>query len=107
MPPSLAGKLKAILCLASSNLFLILFMLASGSFTDPKSSNKFFIGCMAAFSSMGSGCFPDIGGMNGFLFTFCKTAGDLSPSLELGLIAIGMCFTGIGIEPESVLSFCV
>jgi len=40
------------------------------------------------------------------LLIVCKTEGDLSPSLELGLcIPMAMCFTGIGIASASTLIF--
>ena len=76
-PPSLAGKDKAILCFASSILFLICMMLASGSLGAPNSSKKFGI---FSIPSPDTGLWENWKGLLGAtLFTFCSTDGDLRP----------------------------
>jgi len=111
-PPSLAGNDKAILCFASSILFLICMMLVSGSFGAPNSSKKFGIFSMPS----PAGLFGNWKGLFGAtLFTCCRTDGDLRPCAGCDVcgagfgfceIAIGMCFTGIGML-SSVLAVCM
>jgi len=112
-PPSLAGNDKAILCFASSILFLICMMLVSGSFGVPNSSKKLGIFSMPSPAGL---CGNWKGLFGATLFTFCKTDGDLRPCtgdcddcgawFEFCEIAIGMCFTGIGML-SSVFAVCM
>jgi len=71
-PPSLAGRDNAILCLASSNRRRIAMRFSSGSFTEPNWSNRLGMGWCSLLGLLR-------GKVKGFLWTFCRTEGDLRP----------------------------
>ena len=89
IPPSLAGKDKAIRCFASSILFRIPMRLASGSRGIPSSSKKLGIFSM-----------PSPTGLRpGLLLTSLMILADLRPWVGAGdgegVTAMGMCLTGM------------